>query len=81
METKDKAEILDSIAELTREVRIGFEKLDGRLVNVEEELRALSKTIDSLVEGDALGTTHITLTRAEYDKFIELAKLPNRFAQ
>jgi phage-related tail protein len=48
METTDKAEILDSIAGLAKEVRVGFEKLDGRLTHVEEKLRALSVTVDAL---------------------------------
>jgi phage-related tail protein len=88
MDDADKKEILDSIAtiadavaSLTEEVRTGFEKLDTRLARVEEELAALSKSVDGLLEGDTLGTEHITLTRAEYDKFTELAHLPNRFAQ
>jgi|GEM_PF-2664840 len=91
MDKNDTKEILDAVATLgdrteerlaeqTKEIRKGFEHLDARLSRVEEELVALSKTVDSLIEGDALGHSHITLTRDEYDAFVSLTKLPNRFA-
>ncbi|MCU7866445.1 MAG: hypothetical protein KZQ92_21025 [Candidatus Thiodiazotropha sp. (ex Lucinoma borealis)] len=73
MEDSDKKEILEAIASLTQETRTGFEKLDMRLARVEDELMALSKTVDSLIEGDTLGKEHITL--------MDTAHLPNRFAQ
>lgn len=87
MNESDKKEILQAIAMLgehnaatVKEVRSGFEKLDKRLLGIEEELSALSKTVDTLIEGDVLGSRHITLTRKEYDAFVAQVNLPNRFA-
>ena len=87
MEDTDKNEILKAVVTLsehleanTKEVRTGFERLDRRLLDVQEEITALANTVDSLIEGDTLGRKHITLTRDEYDAFVALTKLPNRFA-
>ncbi len=69
------------IGSLTQEVRIGYQKLDTRLSAVEEEVHAISATLDRQFEGEVLGTDHITLIRPEYDGLVKVTNLPNRFAE
>lgn len=70
----------ERVGSLNMEMRSGFEKIDTRLINLEEEVVALSKTVDDLIEGDTLGKRHIMLTREEYDAIVTFTKFPNRFA-
>jgi chromosome segregation ATPase len=49
--------IEERIGALTQEVRTGYQKLDTRLSAVEEEVHAISATLDRQFEGEALGTT------------------------
>lgn len=65
---------------LTQEMREGFSKVDKRLCSLEDEVKAISTTLDSLIEGTTIGTENIMLTRPEYDSLMEGAHLPNRFA-
>jgi hypothetical protein len=69
----------ERIDTLTKEVRSGFEKLDTRLSGVEDEVKAISVTLDKQLEDNALGKDHITLTRKEYDVVVDTVHLPNRF--
>jgi hypothetical protein len=64
---------------LTKEVRSGYEKLGVRLSSVEDEVKAISTTLDKQLEGNALGKDHITLTRKEYDVVVDAIHLTNSF--
>jgi len=71
----------DRMLGLTQEVRAGYEKLDARLLDVEEAVEGLSRSMDIITEGDVLGKEHITLTRPEYDTIVTSLHLPNRFQE
>ncbi|MCP4901868.1 MAG: hypothetical protein GY906_33300 [bacterium] len=86
MDKSDKQEILEAIlaisedlAEFKMESRGRFDRLDERLVSLEEKVDGIEKSLDEVLEGDVLGRNHITLTRPEYDTIVESVHLPNRF--
>jgi len=86
MESSDKKDILAAIAAQTDqftgfrdEVRGRFDQVESQLSVLDDNMKALNSTIDTLIEGDTLGKEHITLTRGEYDALVKAAGISNRF--
>jgi hypothetical protein len=66
---------------LTKEMRTRFDDADKRLADIEDDVKGIARAVDTITVGDETGTDHITLSRTEYDKLMESAHMPNRFAQ
>lgn len=69
----------ERVAENQKEMRSGFADVTTHLDSLEETVSAMAKAQDTYLEGDTLGTGHITLTRPEYDSVTGALKIPNRF--
>jgi hypothetical protein len=70
----------ERIAENHKEMRAGFADVNTRLDTLEETVVGMAKAQDTYLEGDTLGTKHITLIRPEYDTMTGALHIENRFA-
>jgi hypothetical protein len=67
------------ITENHRELRGDIRAIYSRQDSLESAVHANGVALDTLLEGDTLGKKHITFTRPEYDKTMDVIDMPNRF--